>query len=63
MPEIAGDLIDYFSPYDAKNCLDKIIEYATDDKKLAVKNRHIKEVYKDFSWDDSFEQFKVAIFS
>jgi hypothetical protein len=62
MPEIAGDMIDYFSPLDPKDCMNKIIEYL-DDNKLVAKNKFIKENYKSFSWNESFGQFKAAITS
>jgi glycosyltransferase involved in cell wall biosynthesis len=60
MPEIAGDMIDYFTPYDPRNCLEKILLY-TNEKILADKHNEIIDSYKVYSWDDSFESFKKAI--
>lgn len=59
MPEIAGDLIDYFSPYDTGMILDQITKYL-DDSVLAAKMDEIKNKYHHTSWDDMFRQ--VAAF-
>ena len=54
IPEIAGDLIDYFNPYSADECLAMI-------QKLLVPT-HLKQAekrigrYKKTSWDDTFQQ-------
>ncbi|MGB4768380.1 MAG: glycosyltransferase [Candidatus Saccharimonas sp.] len=53
MPEIAGDLIDYFSPYDTNNMLESIVQYL-DSKKLKEKESHIKAHYKQTSWNDMY---------
>jgi glycosyltransferase involved in cell wall biosynthesis len=55
IPEIAGDLIDYFTPYDAGACLDLMIKYL-DPKTLKQKETQIKEKYKATSWDDTFNE-------
>jgi glycosyltransferase involved in cell wall biosynthesis len=52
IPEIAGDLIDYFSPYDADECLQKLVAYqnkAARDKKTAS----IAERYKPTAWRET----------
>jgi hypothetical protein len=59
MPEIAGDLIDYFSPFDSRQCLNKILEYSQKD--LADINSRIKKQYKPHTWDHSFEELKSFI--
>jgi glycosyltransferase involved in cell wall biosynthesis len=55
MPEIAGGLIDYFSPYDSGECLEAIEKYINDEN-LLKKEAEIKKVYKTNSWDQTFEQ-------
>lgn len=49
MTEIAGDLIDYFSPYDSGQCLEKIQYYLEDDN-LKKKQKEIQKKYKPLSW-------------
>ena len=60
IPEIAGDLIDYFSPYDAQACLDRIVEYLVP-KTLAEKEAQIRQQYKSTSWDDTFTQVAAGL--
>ncbi len=60
MPEIGGDLVDYFSPYDSGQCLDKIIEYSNPET-LALKTRRIIKEYQLHSWDETFRQVEKAI--
>jgi len=60
MPEIAGDLIDYFSPYDVRACLDKIAHYAVPQNRLK-KTEQIKKQFKTFTWDDSFKQYSDIV--
>ncbi len=55
MPEIAGDLIEYFNPYSADECLEKIVEY-TNGKALYAKEKKIKEKYRSTTWQQTFEQ-------
>ncbi|NND88404.1 MAG: glycosyltransferase family 4 protein, partial [Flavobacteriaceae bacterium] len=55
MPEVAGDLIDYFSPFDSGELLDKIVRYL-DEKELDSKSKNIKKKYKTTSWDDAYKQ-------
>ncbi len=61
MPEIAGSLIDYFSPNDAITLLDKIIHYSSDSDILRTKEKRIKESYKPTSWDNTFDQIRSYI--
>lgn len=56
MPEIAGDLIDYFSPYNSGECLDAIVKYL-DDKTLRAKEQEIAQKYKKYTWDETYKQF------
>ena len=60
MPEIGGHLVDYFSPFDSGECLQKIVEYSSDDI-LFNKIGQIKTSYRTFSWDDTFQQVAAYI--
>jgi glycosyltransferase involved in cell wall biosynthesis len=60
IPEIAGELIDYFSPYDAQECLDAIVKYL-DSSTLNKKENEIKAQYKPTSWDHAFKQVSDLI--
>lgn len=53
MLEIAPEYVDYFSPYDPRDCLEKITEYLTDDKYLNS-NQKIIQSYKPFTWNESY---------
>lgn len=55
MPEIAGDLIDYFSPVSTDECLTAICKLL---KPNELKNS-IKRIekYRPTSWDDTYDQF------
>ena len=53
IPEIFGDNIDYFSPYDANACLDLIIKYL-DPVKLEQKEAKLKQLYQPTSWTDTY---------
>jgi glycosyltransferase involved in cell wall biosynthesis len=55
MPEIAGDLIDYFSPYDTGELLERIIENLDEDVRQD-KEKIIASHYKQTSWDTMFKQ-------
>ncbi len=52
MPEIAGDLIDYFSPYSSQECLEKILKY-TDSNNLEQKEKAIKTTYRTHTWEQT----------
>lgn len=53
IPEIADDIIDYFSPYDVQACLDLIVKYL-DPTTLKQKEAQIKEKYKRTNWEDTY---------
>jgi glycosyltransferase involved in cell wall biosynthesis len=59
MPEIAGDKIAYFNPYDTRDCMEKIEKYATKDKKTL--NNQINASHQVFTWTDSFRQYEELI--
>jgi glycosyltransferase involved in cell wall biosynthesis len=56
MPEVAGDLIDYFSPYNSAQCAELIRKYL-DPVTLANKQTEIQNKYQPASWSQTFEQF------
>jgi len=58
--EIAGDLIDYFNPYDPRECLNLIVRYL-DQTTLHKKEEAIRAGYRTWSWDQSFQQFIEAL--
>lgn len=53
MPEIAGSLLDYFSPYDTNAILSSVVKYLDDDI-LQKKEAEIAARYKPTSWSDMF---------
>lgn len=61
LPEIAGDLMDYYSPFDSRACLEKICYYIDNPKALAAKEKRIQKEYKTTSWDDTFGMVQKAI--
>jgi glycosyltransferase involved in cell wall biosynthesis len=60
MPEIAGDLIEYFSPYDPVGCLELVQKYMNKDV-LQKKEKQITENYKPVSWDHTFDQVQKFV--
>ncbi len=60
LPEVAGDLVDYFNPYDAGDCLSVITKYL-DPAILAAAEARIKAEYRPQSWKDSYEEFHAAV--
>jgi hypothetical protein len=60
MPEVAGDLIQYFSPHDAGECL-RLIERYLDAGVLSAKARQITEEYAITTWDEAFHRFETAL--
>lgn len=53
MPEVAGDLADYLSPYDPAAWAERIAHYATDRTSLAEREARIRSEYAPRSWDDA----------
>lgn len=60
MPEIAGELIDYFSPYDTGELLDVVVKYL-DTPVLKAKELKIHESFKPTSWRDMYKQIDSFI--
>ncbi len=56
MPEIAGQLIEYFNPYDAAHLL-KLLEQYNNEALLRKKELEIKNNYKITTWDKTAKQF------
>jgi glycosyltransferase involved in cell wall biosynthesis len=61
VPEIAGSLIDYFSPYDSQQCFEMIARYAADPSVVRKKEQKIVQVYTVTTWNDSYEQIRNAL--
>ncbi|CAN5371919.1 hypothetical protein BH10PAT3_BH10PAT3_1580 [soil metagenome] len=60
MQEIAGNLIEYFSPYDSVACLTLIAKYL-DDKILRSKEKEIAEKYIPIGWDRTYEDVRTVL--
>lgn len=60
MPEIAGNLIDYFSPYDTIACLELMQKYLSVSVRKE-KEREIVHTYKPSSWDSTFAQVREVV--
>jgi len=60
MTEIAGELIDYFSPYDPVGCLEAIKKYVKPDTR---KSREVAILagYKSQSWQTTFKEIQLGI--
>ncbi len=61
IPEIGGDLVDYFSPDDTGEILEKIYRFSSDRDLLKKREAEIKANYKPATWDDAFEHVVSAI--
>lgn len=59
IPEIAGDLIEYFDPISAEDILNRI-QYMEDPRNLAKSVTKIKQ-YKPTTWDQTFSQINQGI--
>jgi glycosyltransferase involved in cell wall biosynthesis len=53
MPEVAGGLIDYFSPFSADDLLARLIA-SLDPARLAQKEAEIRRAYRQTSWNDTY---------
>ena len=61
MPEIAGNIADYFNPYNSQECMDKVEEYFFNEQTLKEKEKEIEEKYKITTWRESAIQCLDAI--
>jgi glycosyltransferase involved in cell wall biosynthesis len=55
LPEIAGPLLDYISPYNTQEMLDAMMRWM-DDKQLHKKETQIVREYRPTSWDDTYRE-------
>lgn len=55
IPEIAGDLLEYFSPYSADECLHLLIKYLEEPRKQQIE-RAISAGYHATTWRNTYEQ-------
>jgi glycosyltransferase involved in cell wall biosynthesis len=60
MPEVGGELVDYFSPYDPIGCANLIEKYLDNDIRRK-KEQIIKSKYITTRWKDTYYQVKQAI--
>jgi glycosyltransferase involved in cell wall biosynthesis len=60
IPEISGDMIDYFTPYDAQACLKLIVKYL-DPVTLKQKEAQLKKQYILTPWEDTFKEVNDSI--
>ena len=60
VPEVASDLVDYYSPYDTGEILEMVLKYM-DDKVLKQKEQRIKKVYKPASWQTMYKNIEAFI--
>lgn len=60
MLEIGDGLIDYFLPYDPRECLEKIAYYLHDERYKQA-NEKAKKSYKIYTWDESYATLRTAI--
>lgn len=61
MPEIAGDLIDYFSPYDTGELFHLIDRYLKDPSLLTEKERSIKSRFRKTVWSRTVKEVVRAV--
>ena len=59
MPEIAGDLINYFNPYSPEDCLKEILKLLDPD--ILAKAEKLLKNYKSRTWDDSYNKLNTVI--
>lgn len=60
MTEIAGEMIDYFSPFDTLECMEKISRYSSDGVALKKMQDKIRSNYKTTTWSKTAKQIYSA---
>jgi glycosyltransferase involved in cell wall biosynthesis len=60
LPEVAGDLVGYFNPFDTSDCLAAIQKYL-DPKMLAAAEDRIARDYRTTSWQECYQAFDQAV--
>jgi glycosyltransferase involved in cell wall biosynthesis len=58
MLEIGQGLVDYFSPYDARSCMEKIQEHVGT---YVLESENVHKKYRVYTWEESYKKFKEAI--
>ncbi len=61
IPEIGGDLVEYFSPDDTGEIMEKIFRFSSDRELLKKRQAQIEANYVPANWDDAFNQVVGAI--
>jgi len=61
MPEIAGDLVEYVSPYDSAAWYRAIHRYASDRELLAAREERIRTDYRGRRWGETASQVRAAL--
>ena len=60
MLEVGDGIVDYFSPYDARSCMEKILQYAKA-KHYQEVNERIERQHIAYTWDESYKSFVAAL--
>jgi len=60
MPEIGGNLVDYFNPYSTDD-LQKLLQFYNNAKNLSKRTNEIKNSFKILNWDDATSQFAEKV--
>lgn len=60
MPEIAGDLLEYFQPFDASDCL-RAITMCLKPGYIGEAEARIKQQYKVQTWQATYDEFRAVI--
>lgn len=61
IPEIAGDLVEYFSPYSPEELMTKLQTLSSDPKLQAEKRKRIRASYQATTWDESYQTIYSAL--
>ncbi|MDB5165266.1 MAG: glycosyltransferase [Candidatus Saccharibacteria bacterium] len=59
IPEIAGELLEYFSPYSVDECLHLILKYLDDERRTALEKK-IHSNYSPTNWRHTFMQVNTS---
>ncbi len=58
LPEVAGDLVDYHSPYDIDEFVQKVDEYANNRRILMEKEKRLIESFRQPRWSEAADQVR-----
>lgn len=61
MQEMAGDLLEYFNPYDTEGCLNLVAKYSSDHELLRKKQKEIVKRYKATDWEKTYNDTVKAL--